>query len=109
MLPDEFTPLPETDMQRLLRLARTSRVIEDQIFVLDGPVKLSGINDLTITRCQFLLPKPTPSVPYMFDVGDCQYLRVFECHFKFPVSLLPDSYAEYRWRMQQANARLLGR
>ncbi|MBK9497667.1 MAG: hypothetical protein IPO08_24775 [Xanthomonadales bacterium] len=80
VVPHKFVPLRETDMQRLLWLASTEHVIEDQTFYLTGPIVLENITNLAICRCHFIWEcgHDGPLVDFR---GDCRNLGFSYCHF----------------------------
>ena len=47
--------LVQSEMDRLMAKIATG-VVRDEIFYLDGPVILSGVNNLRITQCKFYFP-----------------------------------------------------
>jgi hypothetical protein len=82
-------PIPETDEQRFMRLAKTGALIQDEVFVFRTPFVISGVTHLTINRCDITCVNsngeivtdegyrgPAPLVT--FD-RTCDYLTISNC------------------------------
>jgi TAT (twin-arginine translocation) pathway signal sequence len=71
--------LVQTEQERLLAKMATG-LVENEIFYLDGPVTISGVNNLIINRCIFKCKNLEPNDPIV-QIDKCNKLTISNCSF----------------------------